>query len=189
MPTAKVTTPKALQINDKVGESFRVLYYGSASAGSVPFKWESQPGTPKHALTESCLPPLTPPPSYHHQFIKKYNSSMQEVITHSSSRRSGFFRTIFLNTSRKNSSPPVPASSLSSCSVSSSSSSSRLHSWQSTPMSKTEVRRAMSAVKFGWEVDGGSPASTLCFGDGFKKSYRIKKMKKAMLSVLRNGKA
>ncbi|XP_006645533.2 serine/arginine repetitive matrix protein 2 [Oryza brachyantha] len=44
--------------------SFRV-YYGVASAGSVPFMWESQPGTPKNAICDAVLPPLTPPPSYY----------------------------------------------------------------------------------------------------------------------------
>lgn len=45
--------------------SFRV-YYGVASAGSVPFLWESQPGTPKNdAVSAATLPPLTPPPSYY----------------------------------------------------------------------------------------------------------------------------
>ncbi|KAF5752614.1 hypothetical protein HS088_TW01G00529 [Tripterygium wilfordii] len=44
-------------------------YYVGAS-GSVPFLWESQPGTPKHVLfsgNSSLLPPLTPPPSYNSQ--------------------------------------------------------------------------------------------------------------------------
>uniref|UniRef100_A0A7N0RIY0 Uncharacterized protein n=1 Tax=Kalanchoe fedtschenkoi TaxID=63787 RepID=A0A7N0RIY0_KALFE len=50
------------------GSSFRVYYGGSS--GSVPFKWESAPGTPIHARssahqTSSGIPPLTPPPSYH----------------------------------------------------------------------------------------------------------------------------
>ncbi|EES00247.1 vitellogenin [Sorghum bicolor] len=47
--------------------SFRV-YYGVASAGSVPFLWESQPGTPKNDAifsTATLQPPLTPPPSYY----------------------------------------------------------------------------------------------------------------------------
>uniref|UniRef100_A0A0D9Y3Q9 Uncharacterized protein n=1 Tax=Oryza glumipatula TaxID=40148 RepID=A0A0D9Y3Q9_9ORYZ len=44
--------------------SFRV-YYGVASAGTVPFLWESQPGTPKNAMSDAVLPPLTPPPSYY----------------------------------------------------------------------------------------------------------------------------
>ncbi|KAI4306926.1 hypothetical protein L6164_030167 [Bauhinia variegata] len=44
--------------------SSRVMYYGEAPV-AVPFMWESQPGTPKHPLSESSLPaPLTPPPSY-----------------------------------------------------------------------------------------------------------------------------
>ncbi|CAI0405075.1 unnamed protein product [Linum tenue] len=47
--------------------SFRV-YYGGAP-GSVPFTWESAPGTPKHHLDDddddSNLPPLTPPPSFY----------------------------------------------------------------------------------------------------------------------------
>lgn len=37
---------------------------------AVPFKWETQPGTPKHKLfpDHSSLPPtLTPPPSYYSQ--------------------------------------------------------------------------------------------------------------------------
>ncbi|KAJ7959560.1 Alkylated DNA repair protein [Quillaja saponaria] len=45
--------------------SIRVPYYGGGSV-SVPFMWESQPGTPKHTLfsDQTTLPPLTPPPSY-----------------------------------------------------------------------------------------------------------------------------
>nr|GMC85910.1 YLP motif-containing protein 1-like [Ipomoea batatas] len=40
-------------------------YYGDVS---VPFVWESQPGTPKHRFADSAAalrPPLTPPPSYY----------------------------------------------------------------------------------------------------------------------------
>ncbi|KAE9608040.1 hypothetical protein Lal_00003532 [Lupinus albus] len=44
--------------------SSRVLYYGETSL-AVPFMWEAQPGTPKHPLSETSLPPLTPPPSYY----------------------------------------------------------------------------------------------------------------------------
>ncbi|XP_047340576.1 uncharacterized protein LOC124944270 [Impatiens glandulifera] len=59
--------------NDKlisrVEASFRALYYGGAS-GSIPFTWESIPGTPKRP-SNFCdnsnihLPPLSPPPSYY----------------------------------------------------------------------------------------------------------------------------
>ncbi|KAK9061020.1 hypothetical protein SSX86_018200 [Deinandra increscens subsp. villosa] len=191
MLPANGTTPKAQQkegTNNNnngggvVGESFRVLYYGSASAGSVPFMWESQPGTPKHALTQSSLPPLTPPPSYQ-QSNQRYNSSMQVTNHHSWKKRSGFFRNFFLDSPRKKSTaaPPPPASPLSGSVSSSSSSSSSVHSWRSTPTSKTEVRRGVVAE------DGGSPTSTLCLGGGVKKSNRVKKMKNAMVCFVRNG--
>ncbi|XP_061360708.1 uncharacterized protein LOC133304670 [Gastrolobium bilobum] len=51
--------------------SSRVLYYGETSV-AVPFIWEAQPGTPKHPLSETSLPPLTPPPSYYSN--SKYNN-------------------------------------------------------------------------------------------------------------------
>ncbi|KAG6402054.1 hypothetical protein SASPL_138924 [Salvia splendens] len=66
-----------------------VLYYGGA-AGSVPFLWESQPGTPKHKLSDGPLPPLTPPPQYRSRNLasspslkKKHYSktSLEEVAT------------------------------------------------------------------------------------------------------------
>ncbi|KAL8260713.1 hypothetical protein R6Q59_028666 [Mikania micrantha] len=39
------------------------VYYGEAQV-AVPFKWESQPGTPRVRFHETPLPPLTPPPSF-----------------------------------------------------------------------------------------------------------------------------
>ncbi|KAK4783230.1 hypothetical protein SAY86_007604 [Trapa natans] len=51
--------------------SSRAFYYASSGAASVPFRWESRPGTPKHPFSSSSssssssiIPPLTPPPSY-----------------------------------------------------------------------------------------------------------------------------
>ncbi|KAF3327388.1 hypothetical protein FCM35_KLT07506 [Carex littledalei] len=41
--------------------SFRI--YGVAPT-SVPFVWESEPGTPKVADSATSIPPITPPPSY-----------------------------------------------------------------------------------------------------------------------------
>ncbi|KAI3748902.1 hypothetical protein L6452_12321 [Arctium lappa] len=204
MHKAKGTTSKALRIqlqqegssttttngvDDHHEPSFRVLYYGDASAGSVPFMWESQPGTPKHALTESFLPPLTPPPSFQNHMLTK----------HSSSKRSSFLRTVFLASSRKTAhveAAPPPPSSFSSCSISSSSSSNS-SSHLNSPTRKTGVWRRRSAVKFGLEEDyggggdggGGSPTSTLCFGGGFRKGYRVKKVKTAILSFVLHGKA
>lgn len=65
--------------------SFRV-YYGGAS-GSVPFTWESRPGTPKHAFADTSLvPPLNPPPSY------CTKSNAKPVKKHS---RSGLLNAVF----------------------------------------------------------------------------------------------
>ncbi|KAI4306528.1 hypothetical protein L6164_029798 [Bauhinia variegata] len=54
--------------------SSRVMYYGESSV-AVPFVWESQPGTPKHPLSETSLPPLTPPPSYYSNSKSRTKSS------------------------------------------------------------------------------------------------------------------
>lgn len=51
--------------------SSRVMYYGETSI-AIPFVWEAQPGTPKHPLSETSIPPLTPPPSY---YSKKSNTN------------------------------------------------------------------------------------------------------------------
>ncbi|TYH81744.1 hypothetical protein ES332_D02G006200v1 [Gossypium tomentosum] len=65
--------------------SFRV-YHGGAS-GSVPFTWESRPGTPKHAFAgTSLVPPLTPPPSY-------YTKSNTKPVKKNS--RSGLLNALF----------------------------------------------------------------------------------------------
>ncbi|KAD1040242.1 hypothetical protein R6Q59_014338 [Mikania micrantha] len=181
MNTAKGTTPTAMQIklqqeagiNNGVGESFRVLYYGSAAAGSVPFMWESHPGTPKHALTESSLPPLTPPPSYH-QRSQKYNSSKHLINPdyHSSNSGGGFLRKLFLPSYRKR----ISETWFSSSSLSSSFPW-NLHLWQLMPVSKPEVRQE--------HAGGGSPVPVRCLGGGFKRSYRIGKMKKVIQSYVR----
>jgi hypothetical protein len=78
--------------------SFRV-YYGVASAGSVPFVWESAPGTPKKdAVSDTKLPPLTPPPSYYYnnrataktKFVKSQSS--KKLL--SSSKTTSFVQSI-----------------------------------------------------------------------------------------------
>ncbi|XP_057441730.1 uncharacterized protein LOC130733527 isoform X2 [Lotus japonicus] len=57
---SKIIAKEASEVNS----SSRVFYYGQTSV-AVPFTWEEKPGTPKHPLSETSLPPLTPPPSYH----------------------------------------------------------------------------------------------------------------------------
>ncbi|CAL5079338.1 unnamed protein product [Urochloa decumbens] len=55
--------------------SFRVYY--SVGAGTVPFLWESKPGTPKSSVTPasatSSMPPISPPPSYQSMSQSKAN--------------------------------------------------------------------------------------------------------------------
>ncbi|KAF7838040.1 hypothetical protein G2W53_006522 [Senna tora] len=55
---------KILARNGSMGCSSRIYYYRSSSEG-VPFKWEMQPGIPKHTPNqqELLLPPLSPPPA------------------------------------------------------------------------------------------------------------------------------
>ncbi|KAK7276458.1 hypothetical protein RIF29_17597 [Crotalaria pallida] len=98
--------------------SSRVFYYGETSV-AVPFTWEAQPGTPKHPLCETSLPPLTPPPSYFS------NSSKSLSKQRSSKANNNIFSCIlpirFSSGARMPSSPSSSSSSRSSSSSSSSS--------------------------------------------------------------------
>ncbi|XP_045787284.1 uncharacterized protein LOC123882470 [Trifolium pratense] len=119
--------------------SSRIMYYGETSI-AIPFVWEAQPGTPKHPLSETSIPPLTPPPSY---FSKKSKTNKKRKP------KINIFSCIFpkLVDSRKTTHP----SSTSSLSTSSSSSSSSTYSYSmrdnnhgsfSSSCSSTNVRGA-----------------------------------------------
>ncbi|KAL8232088.1 hypothetical protein R6Q57_001866 [Mikania cordata] len=181
------TKPKSLQFkmkqegaitNNGGGESsFRVLYYGDASAGSVPFMWESHPGTPKQLTTEPSLRPLTPPPAFH-----------QTNQNHNPSNHSTSLRTLFLFTgSRKTLEPDCSSSrqstSLHSLFLASSSdvSSSLPHSQPTTPMIS---RQQKTLMKFGMEDGGGGDGSSPCLGGGFMKFCGLKKVKSALKSII-----
>jgi hypothetical protein len=59
--------PKPLQTEEKAdGGFFSSEDYHRGASASVPFKWESEPGTPKLKFRQdtTALPTLTPPPSY-----------------------------------------------------------------------------------------------------------------------------
>ncbi|XP_010921103.1 uncharacterized protein [Elaeis guineensis] len=167
--------------------SFRV-YYGVAT-GSVPFLWESRPGTPKSTITTTTLPPLTPPPSYY---------SSPKIKSSKKSPKSNFLHTILPRlTLRKAHAPPSPSVSLSSSSVSSSSSS-------FSPTGFTGAhhqRRRSSTTRFSFSSrgddedsdDDGSPTSTLCFRMRHAATGRLRgchsvvTMKKALLSIVGHG--
>ncbi|MCD7470688.1 hypothetical protein HAX54_010709 [Datura stramonium] len=140
------------------GESSFRYYYCGGSSGSIPFVWESQPGTPKHKFSDTCLPPLTPPPSY------QTNSHLKSLKKQS---KSNFFFSIFPKISSKR---IIFSPSLTSPSVSSSCSSSfSMSSVQRNYRSRSEIEE--------YDHDKlqipSSPTSTLCFGCGMRKSKRF----------------
>ncbi|XP_059298273.1 uncharacterized protein LOC132050971 [Lycium ferocissimum] len=115
--------------------SFRI-YYGDNVPSSVPFIWESQPGTPKHTLSQTShyLPPLTPPPSYYK------NNDINQKPTRKNSRSKLFHALIKKLINPKKPHFPLSPSSSSSSSISSSlswsSSSHSSFSAPTTPLSK-----------------------------------------------------
>lgn len=141
--------------------SFRV-YYGGLP-GSVPFLWESQPGTPKSKFCDDTLPPLTPPPSYY------TNYSNEKALKKTS--RSNLLQTLFPKRyTKKTQMPSSPSPSFWSSSSSSSDSSLVDNTINS---SKCQVRSRFScpsssfdSLMFGDDDEEhvGSPTSTLCFG-------------------------
>ncbi|KAJ1262381.1 hypothetical protein BS78_09G103300 [Paspalum vaginatum] len=141
--------------------SFRV-YYGVASAGSVPFMWESAPGTPKNTISSTTLPPLTPPPSYYssngaaktnNKFTKSQSS--KRLL---SSKPASFVQSIIPKMRRSHTmpsrSPPSKDSAQVQCTR-------RSNGMLASPRSSFS-----SNSRGDDEEDGGaasSPTSTLCF--------------------------
>ncbi|KAL6848126.1 hypothetical protein ACP4OV_022254 [Aristida adscensionis] len=148
--------------------SFRV-YYGVASAGSVPFLWESQPGTPKNdAVSTDTLPPLTPPPSY-------YAAAKATILA-------AILPKIVLHRRSRSSSLPssTPSSATSSCSSSSSSSwswsSASFRGEQSPACSSMRSRiHAFSVVGDDNDDDDDRAPPPTCFSSVRHESFRALK--------------
>ncbi|KAL9661550.1 hypothetical protein QQ045_026374 [Rhodiola kirilowii] len=120
---SKLLSKESEPIGNTRNPSFRVYYNDSIS--SVPFNWETTPGTPKHALfgddaSRVVVPPLTPPPSF-------FSNCSGSRSGRSGSRKllEGFFMRCRIKSAIAHMSPLryLPASSPSSNSVSSESSS------------------------------------------------------------------
>ncbi|KAL3653409.1 hypothetical protein CASFOL_003090 [Castilleja foliolosa] len=178
--------------SSKQGDSsFRVLYY-AGSAGSVPFLWESQPGTPKHTFNNNPPPPLTPPPSY------QSSPRANPLLHKKNSKNSKIINSIFQkNPSKKTNNANSPLHSSSSSSSFSSS-----YSLPSTPARKNSntKTRSSSIVRIErdedeYEAAERSPTSTLCFrprsGSPSRRIkgyyYPIKSVKKVVLSIVGHG--
>jgi hypothetical protein len=167
------------------------VYYGGAS-GAIPFMWESRPGTPKHTLADTCLPPLTPPPSYH--------SSSKSNSMHKNNANPNILTTLFHRFVPKRT-RMSPSSSMSSTS-SSSSSCSPFYSSQSNFMNSKSKKsycfssaRSLICYRFDerdddYDNDGhglGSPISTSCYDvkrkavNGCHGYHFMRNMKSAVL--------
>ncbi|KAF5747665.1 hypothetical protein HS088_TW05G00392 [Tripterygium wilfordii] len=137
--------------------SFRV--YNGGVVGSVPFMWESRPGTPKNKLCENSLRPLTPPPSYHY-----FDSNKKPIKKNSrSSLLYSLFPRINLRRNRKSNVFSTRTNPLSSSSLSSNSSSSFALSNSRYCDERSSVS-SFHSVADCEEVQSGSPRSVLCFG-------------------------
>ncbi|XP_055809268.1 uncharacterized protein LOC129877763 [Solanum dulcamara] len=172
--------------NSNKGESsFRFYYYGgSSSSSSVPFHWESEPGTPKHKFANSTLfnPPLTPPPSYNNnnnQSINAHLNSLQKLR----STKSKFYRSIF--SKRITSSQSI---------ANLSPSSSRSSSFSVSSMPLFTYSSNLTNIKSNAHVAiANSPTSThRCFGSRHENKpkrfrvsyYYMRKTKKLLLSFV-----
>ncbi|KAE8651668.1 uncharacterized protein LOC116402243 [Cucumis sativus] len=54
---------KVISRTSSIGYSSHSIYYSGTADQGVPFKWETQPGTPKDPPPQDLLPPLSPPPA------------------------------------------------------------------------------------------------------------------------------
>ncbi|KAL3334414.1 hypothetical protein AABB24_030917 [Solanum stoloniferum] len=160
----------------KGGESSFRYYYCGGSSGSIPFVWESQPGTPKHKFSDISLPPLTPPPSY------QTNAPLRKQS------KSNFFFSIFpkiIPSKRITTSPSVSSSCSSSFSISS------VQTMAYNP-NRRNYRSRSEIEEYDHEKMQipSSPTSTLCFGCrmGNSKRFRVnsKNVKKAFSTSVGN---
>ncbi|KAK7305959.1 hypothetical protein VNO77_43872 [Canavalia gladiata] len=149
--------------------SSRIFYYGETSV-AVPFMWEAQPGTPKHPLSESSLPPLTPPPSY-------FSTSK----SHNAKRRNSkpkIFSTILPRFASSKKSHVSPSSSWSPSSSSSSSSSWSLAYYSSPSFSIRDKDQGQGNLSFS---RSRSPLKYKC-SSGFRSCYPFGNMRNAIVS-------
>ncbi|KAL2317383.1 hypothetical protein Fmac_031259 [Flemingia macrophylla] len=157
-------------------------YHGDSA--SVPFVWESQPGTPKVRFKENSLPPLTPPPSYFQNDAKKPTSIKAK---NKNSPKATFLQTLFpKRAARKGGAPPQSGSSnllsysFSSPSSSSSSSlslSSPRPTSYSVPSSPMIYSRKEEEDEDLYEVTN----SGLCFGSARSRGCYSSMFKKVLL--------
>ncbi|KAK4796034.1 hypothetical protein SAY86_028360 [Trapa natans] len=169
---------KLLSRDSAADPSFPCHYDGLS--GSVPFFWESRPGTPKHPLDELTVPPLTPPPSYHHKpgFSDCSSSPSKKLL----SSKSNLLRTLFFKSCGKK---PSDASTAVKCQSAPASGVGNDHDHDHDILvfrtleialreDKLDKQRRFTSrisssssewsLNDGDKMEGKSPAWTLCFG-------------------------
>ncbi|KAG5052830.1 hypothetical protein AAZX31_02G219700 [Glycine max] len=155
-------------------------------SSSIPFVWESQPGTPKVRFKENSLPPLTPPPSYFQNATKKATTKAKNK----NSPKSSFLQTLFpKRATRKGGVPPQTGSqniwsySSNSPSSSSSSSSSSLSFSSPRPTSYSVPSSPMIHSRKGEEDEDLYEVSSsgLCFGNARSRGCYSSMFKKVLL--------
>ncbi|OIW16218.1 hypothetical protein TanjilG_18933 [Lupinus angustifolius] len=156
--------------NSMANTSSRVFYYGEKS-GAVPFTWEAQPGTPKHPLSETSLPPLTPPPSY-------FSNSKSLKNKHRNSKGSSIFSCIcprFLGSRKSTNHVSSPSSSQSSSSS----------TWSLSvypPSSYTMEEKDKGSISFSnSKLAFGSFLKHRGSSNGFRGCYAFRNMKESSL--------
>ncbi|KAF1863469.1 hypothetical protein Lal_00030501 [Lupinus albus] len=147
-------------------------YHGGESA-SVPFVWESEPGTPKVRVNEIFMPPLTPPPSYQQKAITKKTITKAKIKN--SPKATSLFQTIFPKRGTKKPSHEAPPLSNSSSSSSLSSSSPRRLSYSAPSSPMTHSRKGEEEDLY------DVPRSSLCFGYAGSRGFYSSMFKKVLL--------
>ncbi|CAN8254478.1 unnamed protein product [Cochlearia groenlandica] len=169
-------------------------YYGGAS---VPFIWESRPGTPKYNhFSEFSLPtPLTPPPSYFSSFsgilaTPKRQSKVRTKLTRILSM--SIFHDLRKSSNNSKKTTTTKNVSDSSFSWSSTSSSSSFSSSPPHTLKKPPCHGRKSPVLYSKREEDElrtSPTSTLCYSNSGRKGFSssMESMKRALFSVPRHG--
>ncbi|KAL1308397.1 hypothetical protein HN51_050344 [Arachis hypogaea] len=173
-------------------------YHDVGESASVPFVWESQPGTPKVVrFRETSFPPLTPPPSYNYQNATPKNPLFTNAKNNKNSSKSTSLLKALLfpkkrnprNNNNNNNNkgcvvvPPSPESP-NSWSHSLSSSSSSL-SWRPTSYSVPNSPMVRHPRKSGVTTQNEDlyyvNDSSLCFGNARSRGCYSSMFKKVLL--------
>lgn len=172
---------KLMSKDSSVANSSSRIYYRSDLSSSIPFTWETRPGTPKHPINDNTIPPLTPPPSY----LSNSNSTQISKVKNLNNSKllNNYILSRFGVKKRNNVTPTVSWSSKSSSLSSSSSSSSSLAlSRSSSTCYSFPLKKSNSLACFG--VKSRSLNASFPGRKSSKSQNSMVKMKNALKSIV-----